>query len=129
MSQINIFKKERVSCCRRCKKNVLKLRAKLDANAVVDTICLHHKYLLDTGYSTRQKKCLDPLKDHKKPITKCLKIVGEAAFQENTQMKHYVVPGDKLCLSCYKKLSKQSIDVLKEKVTIIPGHKLKTVVG
>jgi len=88
------------------KKFSLKLRAKFDSEAVINTICLHHQYLLDTAYSSRQKKCSNPLKDHQKPIYKSLKIVSEAAFRANTLMKNYVVPGDKLCLTCYMKLSK-----------------------
>lgn len=91
------------------KKDLLKLRAKMDKDPIINNICLHHQYLLDTGYSNRQKRCLDPLKNHQKLVTKGLKIVTEDAVLRNPLMKDYLVAGDKLCLSCFLKLSK-SID-------------------
>ena len=55
--------------------NILKLRSSIADVSRPAQICTHHEKELLTNYSFEQRKCADPFKKHKKPISKSLKII------------------------------------------------------
>ncbi|KAG1698831.1 U11/U12 small nuclear ribonucleoprotein [Nymphon striatum] len=73
-------------------------------NVSVSTICLHHKYLYsNTVYWTKYGKCCDPLDTHTRKVKGICKI-GLAFAEELENIGINIVPGQKLCPSCLKKV-------------------------
>ena len=61
------------------------------------TICMFHEQGYLTKYESRQMKCCDPLKRHKRPVKSNLRIVS---CEQAKQIRYNVKPGQKICTSC-----------------------------
>ncbi|KAG1665912.1 ARL14 effector protein [Nymphon striatum] len=77
-------------------------------NVSVSTICLHHKYLYsNTVYWTKYGKCCDPLDTHTRKVKEFISgicKIGLAFAEELENIGINIVPGQKLCPSCLKKV-------------------------
>jgi hypothetical protein len=61
------------------------------------TICMFHEQAYFTKYESRQTKCCDPLKRHKRTVKSNLRIVS---CEQAKQIGYNVKPGQKICTSC-----------------------------
>ena len=113
MSQIALCKKRGLINVQEDMMNILMQRSKIDCKDI-ENICLHHNYILNTGYSLLQKRCSNPLKLHSKTITKSLKIIKENDY-EASSFKSLLVIGDKVCTNCWNKLFTNSTSFSTEK--------------
>lgn len=87
--------------------DVTLLKLRTDSSYELKTICLHHQSVFLKKYEFLQKVCCDPLKKHKSPIKKTLRVVTVEQSRRIILSKGYKVkPGQKLCASCRNNLLK-----------------------
>lgn len=103
--QISLTKVKGLKVLEDEKKVLLHLRSKVPLQDI-STICLHHEHSLDIMFSKMKKKCSDPFNQHKQSRTKSLKVVTVDFYSKLECLKDKVVPGEKLCPSCYIQASK-----------------------
>ena len=78
---------------------VLSLRTKCKE---VETICTHHYNKYISRYSVFfGRTCCDPLKSHKSPCKKSLRIISLEMYKKH----HFLTPGQAICDLCRKRIS------------------------
>lgn len=83
-------------------KEILELRSKISRKNI-KTICNHHEAKLVNQFSSLIKKCSNPFELHSAVVTKSLKIISFEIYSKTTDLQHKAVPGEKLCVNCYKR--------------------------
>jgi hypothetical protein len=63
-------------------------------------ICSHHSYYYLNAFESYQTICVDPLKKHKKPIKKSLRIVSLSFSKQLIKKNIHIKPGQKICSTC-----------------------------
>jgi hypothetical protein len=89
-------------------KTILELRSQVDCDAI-QTICKHHEQTLLVKFSSLIKKCADPFNEHLTAKTKSLRIVTPHWYSKSQYLHGKVVPGQKLCPTCFIRLNKSNL--------------------
>lgn len=74
------------------------------SGTVVNSICSDHNKQFHVDYICNQKFCADPYKIHVIKILKSLRVVSSEFYNRSKSIVPSIVPGNKLCISCMKKI-------------------------
>ena len=72
----------------------------------INIVCESHKHKFLTFYVSKQLKCCDPFESHKKPIKTGL---FEIDLEMSAKSPQKIIPGQKLCGNCVKKIKSLSV--------------------
>lgn len=93
-----------VSIYSKDERYLLQIRSGVDD---ITTCCQSHESYFLKSFSSSQRKCFDPLRLHKKVVTKSLRIVSENFHLRHRKKFPSLAPGLKLCTTCMKLVGKQ----------------------